>query len=133
MKLRVLMKVLAPLGVVVAIATACQGTPVQYSGHIKQSDAQCTYVPNYQEGFASPTSFTFDCSFQYSGSGEHPYLNVWVSGCTLRVNATDGDRWQSTRQCLGDGIDNVTLQLCQTRGGPFPDDCDSKRKSPDYQ
>lgn len=120
---------LSTLIVVLALAaTGCRTTKTySWEESIKQSAVACKFFGNYDLDGGFPVSVSFDCDFRYSGSGERPYMNLWLAGCTLRVNASDRSNWSDTRECLGDGIDTVKLQLCQTRGGPLPDDCDAKR------
>ena len=117
---------LAAVGVLALALTGCEKTTPTYSfsGSIKKSSVACTFYGVYgKAGFTKPDSIKTTCSFSSTaGGGEHPYV-IQDLGCSYRFNGQDGQTLSYQTDCLGDGIYGVSYRVCQTHGGPLPDDC----------
>lgn len=72
------------------------------------------------------SSFRAPCSILVAA--EHLYLLLAVDGCQNRYDGVNGTQVNQTLTCTGDGIYTAGVRLCQTHGGPLPDDCDTRRE-----
>lgn len=110
--------------IVLALVGCEKSTPTySWSGSIKKSQASCTFRGVYLSSLRSPTKVYTTCTFaSTAGGGEHPYVIQGI-GCQYRFNGQNGETHSYVTDCNGDGIPALSMQLCQTRGGPFPDDC----------
>lgn len=115
--------------VLVLLATACdKETVLNWKGSIKKSHMNCNFrgIDIWEGGGGTVLSVDVHCYFNSTaGGGEHPYVRVHVSGCEAhRIDGPlKGDAPLVNISCVGDPFYYVGFQACQTRGGPFPDDC----------
>ncbi len=123
-------RVLAPtalLALVVFSATSCdKQTADTWTRSIKSSDMSCNFrgIDVWPEGYVRQVDV--HCYFHSTaGGGEHPYVLVYVSGCSpYRINGgASGDTPLVRLSCVGDPFYDLGFKACQTHGGPLPDDC----------
>ena len=106
-----------------------------FAASIKDTSVSCSSTKPIEEN-AKSIGFTIKCELLDArpGNTDRPYVELWANGCDrYRLDGEDiGDAvflWKFLVPCEA-SITKIAWRICQTRGGPLPDDCTWGTKEP---
>lgn len=102
--------------------------PLTFGGSIKQTVVECeTEQPIGRQERNAGVQLRCSLLDTRPSNSDRPYLRAWVDGCDeTRVDGEDASDpvivSVHVRPC-GQAMSELHWQICQTHGGPLPDDC----------